>query len=97
MIARGFINITMHLGGEEEYFYESLTTGAMLGEVSCVTGARIGYTSVCRNYCKLALLTKEKYDLLCLRYPKLSEKMESENLKPFAETNPLCSFWLTHY
>lgn len=53
----------------------------MFGEVSAVNTCRHDCTTVCKNYCKLAILSKEKWEEVAFKFPLLRVNMMRYNIK----------------
>lgn len=67
----------------------------MFGEVSAVLGCRSDVTTVCKNYCKIGILSSTDYEAIVYMYPSLFKKMMKQ-IKTHL-TNPVNSFFMNHY
>ena len=69
----------------------------MLGEVTAVTGCRSDETIICKNYCKIAMLVKQNFDLICKEYDDLELREKMQKLINKKINSPVNSFFMTHY
>lgn len=74
-LAQGWIDIEATVDGTANLWVQSIRTEKMFGELTCVMGCRSQVTYVCRNYCKLAVLTAEAYDKVRYKFPEVHKKM----------------------
>lgn len=68
----------------------------MFGEVSAVNSCRHDCTSVSKNYCKLAILSKERWEAVAFKFPHLTANMKRYNIRSQV-SNPVFSFFMHHF
>lgn len=67
----------------------------MFGEVPAVLGCRSDVTTVCKNYCKIGVLSSTHYEEIVFKYNSLRDKMMKQIKSHLV--NPVNSFFMTHY